>query len=283
MIPFAAVSGYITLGDLIPVSNDSTPIDFTNYSIQFVGPTGGQMRIDDMKAIRDLDNWEAIRAVYSGDLALFFYVPEKSSWYLSADKASRKTGGKGGRQFPMNALKIKLGQGYTVNANDALKSGAHLTYSGQVVDTDQPYDVPCDTFDNSGNIAPTTMKLKDFIPSSKDSTPIDFTNFSIQFVGRTGAQMKVRDFANITAMENGEAIKAVYGDDVALFFYVPAAGATPAHWYLSADKATRKTGGKGGRQFPMDEMEIYAGQGFTINANDALKSGGSLLLPNALN
>ena len=257
------------LGDLVPESNDATVLKETNFSIQFVGADGNQMKVADMVNIQEMENGDAIIAKYGTKTALFRYVPGTPSgkWYLEADKSSRD------RKYPMNAMKIKNGQGYTVYAGNVLAAGAKLTYSGQVLDADLPFQVGSDTYIGTGNIAPADMLLGDFLPASNDATVLKETNFSIQFVGADGNQMKVKDMANIQEMDNGEAIITKYGEKTALFRYVP--GTTP-HWYLEADKSSRD------RKFPMESMKIKAGQAFTAYAGNVLASGATLTLPNAI-
>ena len=159
------------LGDLTPVAiNPEEAVDHTNFQIQFVGSDGAQMTVANCPMIAAMDNGEAIIAKYGAKVVMLRYVPAKdgtpAQWYLEADKDAKRA-----RLYEMSAMKIPCGQGYTVQAGDALSGGAKLTYSGQVLDKDFPVSVGSGVYMSSGNIAPRDMKLGDFVPVAIKESP----------------------------------------------------------------------------------------------------------------
>ena len=252
-------------------SLSSTKLNPNNFQIILTGADGNPMKVKDNAWIAE--NQPGAVEDYGDKEVIFVYLPAtktaSAKWLLSADKGSTL------RKYDMSDYPFAKGEGFTVNVTSALKSGVSTQFSGQVVDEDYPFEVPTDTYMNSGNIAPKAFTLGDFIASSLSSTKINPNNFQIILTGTDGNPMKVKNCAWIA--ENQPGAVEDYGEKEVIFVYLPATKTASAKWLLSADKGSTL------RKYDMSGFVFEAGDGFCISVGSGLKSGATFTLPNALN
>ena len=216
-------------------------VSFSGTDLQLLDAEGATDTIE-------LEGYGTVRAI-------FWYLPPADAtdglepgWYPISDEDDPLF------DYPQNDREIPFGQGFLMNCGDG---EAGVTYSGAVANKD--FEKELDSgYNFTGNCSPVTVKLGDLTPNEN----LSFSGTDLQLLDAEGATDTIE-------LEG-------YGTVRAIFWYLPPADATDGlepGWYPISDEDDPLF------DYPQNDREIPAGQGFLMNCGD---SNAVITIPTAL-